>query len=384
MKVGIVGVRIVVKSHIVEDQLFLVIDQWNLNDQFTIYVDNTLVHKYVYSSIDSSTNICGSNDYDSVIQFDLIVDHFSTSSIIFVTTINGGWWGISEFRQYVLKCPFGCDSCNLYYCFKQVLFLELFNKRLFNIQNWEGWYHNNNQIIDINSNWCGFDSQYSPGDYLTKSFILGNHFAVSFQLKVAIYFAINSKVNVEIDGNLISTSELNRQIPTYINDDCGKILILDQINIYQQEHTNNVLTVKIGQFYQIIMIAGQGLEQETFNYLFSIIQILIQILIYLMNFLLLSLGVFKDVVFVQRGSAFNVKRDGNIQYQQKIVFLYVGIQQFFNMKNAMMGISFLMMVVIFVNFNALGIVQSANLVNAQNISNQQYRLKVIASLIKKT
>ncbi|CAD8096148.1 unnamed protein product [Paramecium sonneborni] len=221
------------------------IDQWDLNDQFTIYVDNTLVHKYIYSDIDSSSNICGSNDYDSVIQFDLIVDHFSTSSIILMTTLNGGWWGISEFRQYVLKCPFGCGSCNLYYCFNQVLFLELFNKRLFTIQNLQGWYHSGNQITDINSNWCGFDSQYSPGDYLTKSFILGNHFAVSFQLKVAIFYAINTKVNVEIDDNIISTSELNLQVPTYIDDGCGKILILGQINIFQQEHTNNVLTIKI-------------------------------------------------------------------------------------------------------------------------------------------
>ncbi|CAD8130817.1 unnamed protein product [Paramecium sonneborni] len=220
------------------------IDQWEINDEFSVYVDHVRVHKYIYSSIDSSTNICGSNDYDSVIQFDRIVDHFSTSSTIMMTTVNGGWWGISEYRLYAIKCSFGCNSCNQYNCFKQALFLEIFNKKWFNIENWEGWYHNGNLVIE-KKGLCGFNSLISPGDYLTNSFILGNHFAISLYLKVAIYNTITSRVDVEIDDNIVSTSQLNHQVPTYRDDTCGRVLILHQINIYQLEHTNNVLTIKI-------------------------------------------------------------------------------------------------------------------------------------------
>ncbi|CAD8126121.1 unnamed protein product [Paramecium sonneborni] len=218
------------------------IDDWDVDDIFTIYIDNQVAYQYTYLSQDSTTDNCGLTQYDKKYQIEITLDHFSTSTFIIMTSKNGQWWGISEFQLYVMTCTCGCDSCNSLGCFDQILVQQSFNKKSFvAILDSEGWYHNG---ILIKTIWdgCYFSNQYSPGDHLIKSFTLGSHIAISLYLKVFVINVISPQMYVYIDNILITTTSYTLQVFSYYNNwNC----ILFQINIQQLGHTQDNLTVKI-------------------------------------------------------------------------------------------------------------------------------------------
>ncbi|CAD8166151.1 unnamed protein product [Paramecium pentaurelia] len=220
------------------------IDQWDDHDHFSIYQDNVQIHNDQYSNHDSSTNLCGNSlQSDFVHQIEKVFDHSSTTVQILMTSTDGGWWGISEFTLYVASCPSGCNSCNKFGCLSQILQIKSFTRRILGvIPDQEGWLYDDT-ITTLRNQCSDFYYLTSPGDHLSKSIELDNHIAISLQFKVITFNTISSKFRIFIDDNLIVNSQIDQQVYTNVNF-CSQTII-SQINVFQLEHTNNLIKIDI-------------------------------------------------------------------------------------------------------------------------------------------
>ncbi|CAD8129823.1 unnamed protein product [Paramecium sonneborni] len=229
---------------------FLRIDYWNNICNFIVYVDNVQVSNKQYSNADSSTNICGSSSWsDSENQIEIQADHYSSTSTILMAVgeiYNCDYWAISNFKLFIKKCPNGCISCNAFECFNQVLVIELFSKRWFDIiNNWEGWYSDGDVLVKSVFQCGDFNGLISQSfqNRLKKSFNLIGHKAISLNLKVVILNSVSPKVQISIDQRLVSSFQLSRQVFTYW-EFCN-FIIVNQINIAHFYHNNEIITIQI-------------------------------------------------------------------------------------------------------------------------------------------
>ncbi|CAD8182793.1 unnamed protein product [Paramecium octaurelia] len=94
-----------------------IIDTWDSNEFFQVYVDQLLAYNVKYSGLTGTENICGQvNRNDSIHQISMELDHTGLTTFIYLTsTLNGDArdesWGFKNFKLYLFLCPPECLAC---------------------------------------------------------------------------------------------------------------------------------------------------------------------------------------------------------------------------------------------------------------------------------
>ncbi|CAK63414.1 unnamed protein product (macronuclear) [Paramecium tetraurelia] len=94
-----------------------IIDSWDVDEYFQVYVDQVLVYKVRYSGLAGTNFLCGQETRkDSIHQISMELDHTGLSTFIYLTsTLNGdAWdesWGFKNFELFIFECPPECLTC---------------------------------------------------------------------------------------------------------------------------------------------------------------------------------------------------------------------------------------------------------------------------------
>ncbi|CAK87306.1 unnamed protein product, partial (macronuclear) [Paramecium tetraurelia] len=220
------------------------LDPWT-SSYYIVFIDG---EKAVSNNPNSSgTEICGSGSLGQTDSVGRQIVHMGNSAIIIIVSRqSSAYWGISNFKLSVLKCPYLCDYCDSTgICQQWYRVLTYFTTLTFT--NGQGWIKDNayyDNVLD-----CGF---HYYGNFLTTQLatiglILDDPHT---RIKVSFLFLcveITDSVTIEVNGDTqmyYSTPTLNTVAD--FNYLCGSNLKMTRIETFGSSSNSQTITITIG------------------------------------------------------------------------------------------------------------------------------------------
>ncbi|CAD8127669.1 unnamed protein product [Paramecium sonneborni] len=253
-----------------------IIDSWNNNEYFQVYIDQDLVYNVEYFTEQGQSNFCGIdyfNDQIHEIKFEINHNGLSTNLYLSSTLDSNPWdesWGFRNFRLFIYQCPSGCLICSeddqQSNCIIWVLFQSFYTEIDPNLFEVEGWNIENQQDkkkkkcksipVICGDNICGLDT-----------IIFKNFYSLPFHTKMKIKFKylkidsweINDQALLKVDGEIKWIAQLSQQ-NQYLYSLCGSNSPEVYVNVeitFLHSSTNALI--------QILNTLDESLSDESFG-----------------------------------------------------------------------------------------------------------------------
>ncbi|CAK80827.1 unnamed protein product, partial (macronuclear) [Paramecium tetraurelia] len=220
------------------------LDPWS-SASYIFFINGQQEHSYDPYSI-TGDPICGSGTLGQIDQVSKEIPHTGNSAIIFIVSRqNSAYWGISDFKLQVLKCPLLCDYCDsIGACLKWYRVQTYFTTLTFaNGQGWEKDKALFDNVVD-----CGF--QYYGNFQITQVASINlNLNDPHTKLKLSFIF-VCVEISVSVTIQVIGDIQLYLFAPPLtvvkFNDyQCGSYLKMTKVEIQGFPCTSTFMTISI-------------------------------------------------------------------------------------------------------------------------------------------